>query len=132
MKTPIVKKPDLLYPELSFRIIGILFDVDNQLGCGHKEKYYENAVAAALDKSGISYKRQVYAPLEYNGDVIGKYFFDFFIEEKIILELKQGNFFSQQNIKQVYSYLKVHDIKLGIIAQFTSEGLKYKRIVNVN
>ncbi len=112
MKAPHVRRSDLLYPELSFTLIGILFDVDNQLGRGHKENYYENAVAVALEAKGVRYERQVYAPLEYNGAVVGKYFFDFLIEEKIVLELKQGTFFSKTNIDQVYAYLKVNNLKL--------------------
>src|SRR3989338_2908127 len=131
MKVPITHKPDLLYPELSFKIIGILFAVDNELVRGHKEKYYENAVAVAFRTAGVQYKQQLYVPLQYNGEVVGKYFLDFLIEEKIVLELKQGNFFSTKNIEQVLSYLKVNKLQLVIIAQFTSEGVKYKRIVNL-
>jgi len=132
MKIPTTHKPDLLYPELSFKIVGILFNVDNELGPGHKEKYYENAVATALRTSGLQYKQQLYVPLQYNGNVVGKYFLDFLVEEKIVLELKQGDSFSKKNIDQTLSYLKANKLQLGIIAQFTSQGVKYKRIVNLD
>ena len=131
MKTPHLQRDDLLYPDLSYRVIGILFDVDNNLGPGHKEKYYENAVAQGLTAAGLRFERQLYVPLVYNGKTIGRYFLDFLVEGKLVLELKQGRFFAKQNIEQVYSYLKAHKLQLGIIAQFTSEGLKYKRVVNL-
>ena len=125
-----IRKKDLLYPELSYKIIGILFGVFNALGYGHKEKYYENALAVAFDASGLKYQKQVYAELHFRDVVVGKYFFDFLIENLIVLELKQGNYFSQKNIEQVSSYLQTRQLRLGIIAQFTSKGVRYKRIVN--
>ena len=64
------------------------------------------------------------------GVKIGKCFFDFLIEDKIILEIKKDNNFSRKHIEQVHSYLKTAGLKLGIIANFTKEGIKYKRILN--
>ncbi len=126
------EKEKVLYPELSYRLVGILFEVYNTLGYGHKEKYYENAVALELEKLKISYKRQMYISLDYKGQHIGKSFLDFLVDGKIILELKQGLVSSRKNIEQVYAYLKVNKLKLGIIAQFTPQGVKCKRVVNVN
>lgn len=50
------KRGDLIYPELSYQIVGILFDVYNEVGSGHKEKYYQNAVAVALKNSAIDFQ----------------------------------------------------------------------------
>lgn len=124
-------KPELVYPKLSFVLVGILFEVYNELGPDHKEKYYENAVAVALDKKGIKYKRQLYSPVLFSGDKVGSYFFDFLIEDKIVLELKQGERFSKKNMEQVLTYLRVHNLRLGIIAQFAQHDLKFKRVVNI-
>ena len=55
----------------------------------------------------------------------------FIIDEKIILEIKKGDSFRKNNIDQLYSYLKMTGLKLGILANFTSKGLLYKRIVNI-
>ncbi len=120
--------PELMYPELSFRLVGILFEVYNELGPGHKEKFYENAVAVALDKAGIRYTRQLYSPLTFSGTKVGSYFFDFLIEDSIVLELKQGERFSKRNLDQVLTYLKTHNLKFGIFAQ---RDLKFKRVLNV-
>ena len=129
---PALARKDLLYPELSYRIMGVLFAVFNELGPGHKEKYYEHAVAEGFTNRGILFERQLYAPLFFEGKVVGKYFFDFLIDGKVILELKKGNMYSShKHINQVLSYLKAHTLALGIIAQFADDGVKYKRIVNI-
>lgn len=128
---PSSDQPELVYPELSFKLVGILFEVYNDLGPGHKEKYYENAVAVGLDKAGIKYQRQLHSPLLFKEQKVGSYFFDFLIEGSIVLELKQGERFSKKNMEQVLTYLRVHNLKLGIIVQFAQHDLKFKRIVNI-
>lgn len=62
---------------------------------------------------------------------LGIYVFDFIYEEKIVVELKQGENFSKQNINQVYAYLKATNLKLGLLINFTRKGVKFKRIVNI-
>lgn len=69
--------------------------------------------------------------MKYKGAIVGNYFLDFLIENKIVLELKKGDRFSKKDIEQVYAYLKVTGLKLGIIANFTGKGVKFKRIVNI-
>jgi len=121
----------LIHENESYKIIGIVYDVYNEVGYGHKEKYYQNAVSIALKKEKITFQEQVYAQLKYKDVRIGKYFFDFLIDDKIVLELKVGSIYSKKNIEQVYSYLKVNNLKLGIIVNFTKNGVKVKRIVNI-
>lgn len=79
----------------------------------------------------IDFEEQVYLPLEYKGDDIGRYFLDFLIEKKIILELKRDSIFRKQNIDQVLAYLKASNLKLGIIANFTRDGVKFYRVLNI-
>jgi len=121
-----------VYPELSYTVIGLLYDVNDELGSGHKERYYENALEIALKDKGFTYKRQLYAPVVFKGNTIGRQYFDFLIENKMVLELKTGDKFTRKHIDQVYEYLRANDLKLGIIAQFSSAGLKYRRVVNVD
>ena len=127
-----LKRKDLIYPDLSYEIVGILFNVHNELGPGHREKYYQEAIALAFESNKIKFQREVYIPVEYLTLKIGKYFLDFLIADKIILEVKKGDYFPAGNIKQIDTYLKVTGLKLGILANFTSSGVKYKRIVNTN
>ena len=65
-------KREIIYKDLSYRIIGILYDVFNHIGAGHRENYYQKALAVAFKRAGIKYKEQVYIPITYKGDKIGK------------------------------------------------------------
>ncbi len=124
-------KEDLLYPELSFKIVGILFEVSNTLGYGYLEKYYQKAIAALLKKSNIEFKEQVKVEVKFGDDVVAEGRADFIIKEKIILEIKKGNTYRKNNIDQLNSYLKMTGHQLGILANFTTKGLLYKRILNI-
>jgi GxxExxY protein len=125
------RRIDLLYPELSFKITGVLFDVHNTLGGGHPEKYYQKAVALGLKEQGIHFKEQFYVPVQYSQVTIGKYYLDFLIEDKIILELKRGKYYSRGVINQTRQYLDALELKLGILACFGHDSVITKRIVNL-
>lgn len=127
-----IKRDDLIYPELCYKIVGILYDVFNEVGPGHKEVLYQKAISIAFDKNKIGFSEQVHTPLKYQNVQIGKYFLDFLIENKIILEIKKDSIFRKQNIDQVFSCLRASNLKLGIIANFARNGVKFKRIVNIN
>jgi len=120
----------LLYPELSYKIIGLLFDVHNKLGSGYQEKYYQKAMKLKLNKENLKFKEQLKVDLNFENTNIGRYFLDFLIENKIILELKVGNNFHRQDYKQIKAYLKSKNLELGILALFSNNSLQYKRILN--
>ncbi len=125
-----IQKEDLLYPELSFKLIGSAYEVYNELGPVHLEKFYQKAYVVALNKKKISFTEQAYAPLFFDGQIISRNFLDFLIEECIVVELKKGNHFSKSNIDQIKEYLEREKIKLAILINFTHEKVVYKRIVN--
>lgn len=124
-------KSKLIYPELSYKIIGCLFEVYNECGGGHRENYYQKALKCEFELKEIKFKEQVMVDLKYKDKTIGKNFLDFLIEDKIILEIKIGEYFSKNNLKQILDYLKLTDLKLGIIANFTNDGLKFYRVLNI-
>ncbi|MFA5991569.1 MAG: GxxExxY protein [Candidatus Doudnabacteria bacterium] len=126
------KREDLVYYDECYRIIGVVMDVYNQLGYGYEEKTYQKAVAMALKTAGFKFTEQLYAPVVFEGRVIDKNFFDFLIENIIVLEIKRGDHFSTAHIKQVNEYLAVKKLKLGILVYFAPRGIHYKRIVNLN
>jgi GxxExxY protein len=126
------RRADLVHPELSYRILGVLFEVWKQIGFGHKEKFYQKAVTRELKHSKISFQEQLPAKINYKGEFLGIYYFDYLIENKIVLELKVRNYFSRKDIQQVYAYLKAKKLQLGIVAHFTASGVKFKRVVNIN
>lgn len=126
-----VRKADLLYPKLSYDIVGVLIRVYKELGSDLLEKHYQRAIALELTKSGISFKEQFPVTLYYQGEKIGIYFIDFLIDGVIVLEIKKNHNFLKKNIDQVNNYLKTLNLELGLLANFTSNGVTYKRIVNI-
>ncbi|MFA4846058.1 MAG: GxxExxY protein [Patescibacteria group bacterium] len=120
-----------VYEEVSYRIIGCLYDVYNQLGSGLKEQVYQKAVGLKLSNDGFSFKEQVYVPIMYNGLRVGYRYLDLLVDGKIILELKSGSLFSRQNMDQTNEYLKLTGLQLAILANFSSNGVKIKRLVNL-
>ncbi|PIR06186.1 GxxExxY protein [Candidatus Jorgensenbacteria bacterium CG_4_10_14_0_8_um_filter_39_13] len=119
----------LVEKELSYKIIGILFDVYNNLGGGYQEKYYQRAVSQEFKNRDIKFKEQISIPLSFKGISIGRYFLDFLIEDKIILEIKVANKFYIRDVKQVLAYLKATNTSLGILANFNRNNLQFKRIL---
>jgi GxxExxY protein len=63
--------------------------------------------------------------------MIGRYFLDFLVDNKIVVEIKKGDYFSKKNIEQVKAYLKVTNLKLAVLVNFTSSGVKFLRILNI-
>ena len=124
-------RKDLAHPELSYKIMGIAFTVSNQLGYGHLEKIYQRAFAKELELQRLKFKEQVPYSVSYKGEIIGKSYLDFLIDDSVIVELKRNDIFSKKNIEQVTNYLKVSDLKLAILIHFSKDGVKYKRILNV-
>ena len=121
----------IIYPELSYQIIGIIFEVFNDLGYGYLEKYYQKALELAFRQARVEFKAQSPYRVKYKGEIIGKNYIDFIINGIIVLEIKKGNRFSKRYFDQVVSYLKVTGMKLAILAHFTSDGVKFKRILNI-
>lgn len=124
-------KNEFVFENLSYRIIGVVFDVFNALGPGLKEKTYQNAIRVAFVEKGISFKKEFYIALKFHEIQVGKRFLDFLIEEKVVLETKIGNYYSTQHIQQVKDYLKIQSLQLAILAYFGSDRVRIKRIVNL-
>ncbi|MBU2082035.1 GxxExxY protein [Patescibacteria group bacterium] len=127
---PELKRDDLIYPDLSYKVVGCAFDVHNSLGSGHHEKYYQRALAEAFKEKGLKVIEQVFCPIIFNEKVVAKNFFDFLLDDKLIVEIKKGDNFSKRHIDQVLEYLKTSKIKLAILVNFGSTEVKVKRIVN--
>lgn len=121
---------ELIYKELSFKIMGVLFKVQNKLGTKYQEKYYQRAIESELKRQNISFEREKLVRLSYEGESIGRYFIDFIIEGKIALETKALDFFRKSDFKQVLGYLEALNLKLAIIVNFQTPRLSYKRILN--
>ena len=120
----------IIYPKLSYKIMGILYKIHNSLGAGYQEKYYQRAFEKELKMNAIPFQREVPVQLKYNNEDIGRYFIDFVIDGKIAIELKTSEFIKKKYIHQVLAYLNSTNLKLGILVNFNCDSLYYKRIIN--
>jgi len=111
-------------------VMGILFKIHNHLGRNFQEKYYQRAIEIELKVSKLRFQREKLIKINYQGESIGRYFLDFVIDEKLVLEVKASDYFRNAFYPQVLAYLTSANLKLGIIANFNSDKLLYKRIVN--
>lgn len=125
------KNCELIYRDECYKIIGCCYEVYNSLGFGLREKVYQKALETLFAQEKVDYQSQLYAPIKFGETIVGKYFLDLLIEDKIAIELKVGDHFLTKDIDQLFSYLKSKDLKLGLLVNFTSNGVKYKRIVNL-
>ena len=73
----------VLYKDLSYKVVGILYEVYNESGYGYSEKIYENAIAKNLLENKINYKKQAPYRIRFHGDIIGRNYIDFIIENKV-------------------------------------------------
>jgi len=120
---------ELVHPELSYKLVGILFKVYKELGGGYQEKIYQAAIKRELIKNRIGFLEQVNVDLLYDGNKLSNYRLDFIIEHKIVLELKVTPKFTPRDIMQVLSYLKQSNLQLGILASFNRQDIFFKRIL---
>lgn len=121
---------NIIYPALSYKIMGVLFSVHNQLGNELQEKIYQRSVANELIQQNIAFKREVYIPIvDHNGQQ-GKCFLDFVIDRNIALELKANPTIYKKDIRQLLAYLAITNLRLGIIANFRTIRLTYQRVIN--
>lgn len=121
---------DLIYKDLSYVLNGIAFQIDNSLGYGSREKIYCDAFETILTSKKITFKREISHNIKIENTVIAKRCFDFLIDDKIIMEIKIGDYRYREAYHQVLEYLKSSGIKLGLIVRFAPNGVRIKRILN--
>jgi len=120
---------EILYKDLSYKIVGLAMRVHTKLGYGFLEKVYENGLMVLFRREGIEAKQQVPITVYFEEEVVGNYYADILIEDKIILEIKSVENIVDAHIAQTLNYLKATGLRLAIILNFSKEKLEYKRIV---
>lgn len=125
-----MKSDEVVYKELSYKIMKACFEVHNVLGPGYSEKIYEEAVSRELNRERIVFERQRLIEVMYKGEKIGDYRLDMVADNRIILELKAVSELNEIFESQLLSYLKATGMKLGILINFGSKRVEYKRILN--
>lgn len=119
--------------ELTYEIRGAIFDVYNELGPGLLESVYEEALAFELQERGLKVKRQVEVPIRYKGNELKTPLrLDLLVENTIIVELKSVEEMKPVFAKQLLTYLRLLDKRIGLLVNFSANNIRVgiKRIVN--
>lgn len=121
---------ELIYPKESYELNKIFFEVQNDLGTKFQEKHYSRAIEAKLTENKIPYQKEVLIEVNYCGQLLGKFFADFVVWNKIIVEIKATPINNPEYLKQIKRYLEAKKIRLGILVNFSIRPLKPLRVLN--
>ena len=114
---------------LTYRIIGAAMAVHNRLGPGFKEEVYEKALAVELIQKGITTVRQFPVTVEYEGEQVGLFYLDMFVEGQVVVEVKAlFHQLTNDERAQVINYLKATGATVGLLFNFGRRALEYQRI----
>lgn len=123
-------KDGIVYPELSYRITGLLFRARKTLGVFANERQYCDMIETLLKDDGFAYEREKLLPSSFEGEARGRNRIDFLVEGKIVLEVKTKSFLTKDDYYQTRRYLHALKKKLGILVNMRRYYIHPKRILN--
>jgi GxxExxY protein len=119
----------LVEGELTEKILGAAFKVQNTLGAGFLEKVYENALSIEIRKLGLEVESQKAFPVRYEGAVVCDYLADLVVSAKVVVECKVVTNLDPVHEAQLMNYLKASGIRVGLLINFARSKLQYRRLV---
>jgi GxxExxY protein len=120
----------LKYSDVTEKIIGCAMKVHQKMRNGFSELIYSRCLAIEFDRIGLKYVQEPELVIYYEENVVGKRKVDFMIEEKILLELKAITDMGSKELYQALGYLESHRLETGLLINFGSKSLQFKRLVN--
>ncbi len=122
--------PELLYREESHRLIGLCMEIHRELGKGHDEVIYKDALVVELSRAKIPFQREKKYEITCKDVVLPHFYFaDFVVSDKIIFEAKAIEKLTDAHVKQVLNYLAAAKLRLGLLVNFGGDSLEWKRVV---
>ena len=121
----------LLHKTITDTVLKIYFDVFNQLGSGFLEKVYQNAMYFELKENGFKVEAQKQIKVYFRKQLVGEYFADLIVEDKVIVELKATELLMNAHVAQTLNYLKATEIEVGLLLNFGDEP-EFKRMIYTN
>jgi GxxExxY protein len=125
-----IKKEDI--NELTHKIIGCAMEVHRHLGNGFREVVYQRALSIEFTLQGIDHVREQEIPLHYKGLNVGKRRVDFFVAGKVMVEIKAIEKLEDVHKAQAINYCEAYNIPDGLLINFGSKSLDFKRVYNKN
>ncbi|HET8714661.1 MAG TPA: GxxExxY protein [Holophagaceae bacterium] len=122
------ERAELLHAEITSKVLEASFEVINELGAGFLESVYEKAMILALRGKGIKVEAQVPLDVRFRGELVGQFFADLVVEERVIVELKAVKTLLPEHQAQVINYLKATRMEVGLLINFGTPKLEYRRL----
>ncbi|MBE9469080.1 MAG: GxxExxY protein [Bacteroidetes bacterium] len=120
------------HEELTHKIIGCAMKVHSTLGNGFQEVIYQRALSIEMKKQGLSYQREMEMKIYYDDFDIGTRRVDFFVENNIMVEIKALIKLEEVHLAQAMNYCQAYNLPIGLLINFGSKSLQFKRVYNVN
>ncbi len=121
---------ELKYKEITEKVIGAAMKVHAALGNGFQEVIYQRALEIELNEIGVSFEREFNMPVFYKNQQIGERRVDFLVERKISVELKAIINLESVHFAQARNYLEAYNLEIGLLINFGSISLQFKRLQN--
>jgi GxxExxY protein len=118
------------YEAITHKIIGCAMKVHNVLGSGFRESIYQKALSIEMTKQELVFGMEIEMKIFYEEIEIGKRRVDFFVADKIMLELKAVSAIDDQHLAQAINYLEAYKLPIGLLINFGAKSLEYKRVYN--
>ena len=129
MNRMIANKTNIIYPDLSYEIMGAIFEVHKKLGPGFLESVYHKALVEEFSRREMKVETQKTITLAYKDKKIGVHRLDLVVDDKVVVELKTVERFSIHHKAQLTSYLKASGYKLGILVNVSKSKVEYRRVL---
>ena len=121
----------LLHRNITEAILKVYYEVYNELGSGFLEKVYQNAMYFELKSLGYKVEAQKQIKVYYKKQLVGEYYSDLLVEDKVIVELKSTELLMNAHVAQIINYLKGTPIEVGLLLNF-GEQPEFKRFIYTN
>ena len=121
---------DLLYKQECFQLVGLCMEIHRELGKGHDEVIYKDALVVELSRANIPFSRERKYEVTYKDVILPHHYFaDFVVWDKIIFEAKAVEKLTDSHVKQVLNYLAASKLRLGLLGNFGADSLEWKRVI---
>ena len=121
---------EFLYREETHRLIGFCMEIHRELGKGHDEVIYKDALVVELNRANVPFAREHKYEVNYKGVILPhSYWADFVVWNKILFEAKAVEQLTDAHVKQVLNYLAASKLRLGLLVNFGADSLEWKRVI---
>ena len=118
------------YADITEKVIGCAMRVHNKLGNGFQEVIYQRALAIEMRKADLNFQREFEMDIYYDDEVIGKRRVDFFVDDKIMVEIKALSELDNSQPAHTINYLEAFNVEIGLLLNFGAKSLQFRRFIN--